>query len=306
MSFAILRGEIQEFLNFSAIIKPVDYVVHEARQEDGYTRYQISYTAAEGDTIPAYLLIPDGDGSFPAILLQHQHASQRHWGKSEVCGLVGDPFQAFAPILARKGFVVLAPDSICFEDRRRNQSGILPHESDGMQHFNEMCYRLTQGDTLMRKVLDDSALGISLLQHHASVLPDKIGTFGHSYGGNTVLFHAALDERIQFVCLSGAACSYQYKFENEIGLEMALVIPNFATRWDIHHLIRCIVPRHLLIMSADKDPNSQDVDKIFDAIQADFGKQIISHNMSHLRYVGEHALTQERFDAIIEWMCQFL
>ena len=43
---------------------------------------------------------------------------------------------------AQDGFVVLAPDSICFEDRRRNQSGIEAHESDGMQYFNGMSYLL--------------------------------------------------------------------------------------------------------------------------------------------------------------------
>lgn len=149
----------------------------------------------------------------------------------------------------------------------------MPHESDGMQHFNEMCYRLAQGDTLIRKVLDDAALGISLLRQHLSVVPEQIGTLGHSYGGNTVLFHAALDERIQFACSSGAACSYQYKFQNEIGLEMALVIPGFASRWDIHQLIQCIVSRHLLILSADQDPYAQDADEVFDMVLAEFEKQ---------------------------------
>lgn len=305
MAYSALRNEIKEFLKVKIEPETVDYVVHETTEQEGYTRHRITYAAIEGDTIYAYLLMPDGKGAFPAILVQHQHHSQRHWGKSEVCGLVGDPLQAFAPVLAHAGFVVLAPDSICFEDRRRNQSGILPHEADTAQHFNEMCYRLAQGDTLMRKVLDDAALSISLLQHHAPVKAENIGTFGHSYGGNTVLFHTALDERIQFACSSGAACSYQYKFQNEIGLEMALVIPGFAAHWDIQHLLYCIAPRHLLIVSADQDPFSKDADQIFDNVKTGMEKQAVQHHMSHLRYVGEHALTQERFDAIVTWLSQF-
>src|SRR5256885_1143919 len=77
------------------------------------------------------------------------------------------------------------------------------------QHYDEMCYRLLRGDTLMRKVLDDSARAISLLQTHPQIDPGRTGILGHSYGGNTVLFHAALDERIRFACASGAACSYR-------------------------------------------------------------------------------------------------
>jgi len=34
-----------------------------------------------------------------------------------------------------------------------------------------------------------------------------LSTLGHSYGGNTVLFHAALDVRPGFACASGAACT---------------------------------------------------------------------------------------------------
>lgn len=103
MPFETLRDEIQQFLNFQTHEKRVEYVVHETTNELAYTRHLISYMANEGDKIPAYLLIPDGEGRFPAILIQHQHNGQRHWEKSEVCGLVGDPFQAFAPILASKG-----------------------------------------------------------------------------------------------------------------------------------------------------------------------------------------------------------
>ena len=53
-------------------------------------------------------------------MINHQHNSERHFGKSEVCGIVGSPYQAFGPVLARHGFVVLVPDVICFEERRKN------------------------------------------------------------------------------------------------------------------------------------------------------------------------------------------
>jgi dienelactone hydrolase len=60
----------------------------------------------------------------------------------------------------------------------------------------ELCYRLLRGDTLMRKVLSDYAEGISLLRTQPLIDLKHIGIMGHSYGGNTVLFHGALDERI--------------------------------------------------------------------------------------------------------------
>jgi cephalosporin-C deacetylase-like acetyl esterase len=113
------------------------------------------------------------------------------------------------------------------------------------QHYDELCYRLVRGDTLMRKVLDDSARGISILRAHPLIDPARIGILGHSFGGNTVLFHAALDTRIAFACASGAACSYRYKMAHQYGIEMAEVIPGFAARFDIADLVMCMAPRRV-------------------------------------------------------------
>src|SRR5262245_30675607 len=124
MSVDRLREEISEFLGFSISEAPVSFVIHDAVEEHDYRRLRISYTSPEGDPIPAFLLLPYGNGPFAAALIHHQHHGQRHLGKSEVCGLVGDTLQAFGPVLARQGIVVLAPDSICFEDRRSNRTGI--------------------------------------------------------------------------------------------------------------------------------------------------------------------------------------
>lgn len=157
-----------------------------------------------------------------------------------MAGLAGNSLQAFGPALASIGFVVLAPDSICFEDRRPNKSGIDRDtaENDFLQHFNEMTYRLIQGDTLMRKVLEDASVGISLLSRLPNVSANRIGVLGHSYGGNTSLFQGATDERIQFVASSGALCSYKHKMEVGTGLEMALAVPGIFPRFDLDIILK--------------------------------------------------------------------
>ena len=300
-----LRQQISQFLGFSIPEAPVAFVSHNVVEELGYRRIRISYASPEGEPIPAFLLLPDGDGPFAAVLIHHQHNSQRHLGKSEVCGLAGDPLQAFGPVLARQRFVVLAPDSICFEDRRSNRTGTEADEvADVEQHYNEMCYRLLRGDTLMRKVLSDSAQGISVLGAHPLVDAEHIGILGHSYGGNTVLFHGALDERIRFSCSSGAACSYHYKIAHQLGIEMAEVIPGFATRYDIADLVACFAPRPVLLVSATDDAASQDANRIVQAAQETYASIGSAKHIEHKRYEGGHALTQERFDEIVHWLAK--
>jgi dienelactone hydrolase len=303
MTVDSLRRQISEFLGFDIPETPVPFSTHNSVAEETYTRTLIRYTGQEGDPIPAFLLLPQGTGPFAAVLVHHQHHGQRHLGKSEVCGLAGDPLQAFGPALARRGLAVLAPDSICFEDRRRNRSGTEADEvADIEQHYNEMCYRLLAGDTLMHKVLDDSARGISLLRAHPLIDPERIGLMGHSYGGNTVLFHAALDERIRFACSSGAACSYQHKIAHQTGIEMAEVIPGFAARYDIEDLVTCIAPRRALLVSATDDKSSQDADRIIAIAQETYAALGIAQRLEHKRYQGGHALTRQRFDYIVRWL----
>lgn len=300
-------------LNISKVIKlnkqknTSDYIVIQQDELDEYTRLLINYIGSENDIIPAFLLIPKGNGPFPAVLIHHQHNRERHFGKSEVCGLHGDPMQAFGAELVKKGFVVLAPDSICFEDRRKNKKGITPdEEGDFLQHYNEMCYRILKGNSLMKKVIEDADIGFNLLTNHKMVDKSRIGVLGHSYGGNTVLFQAAVNEEIKFACSSGAACTYKNKIEFGTGIEMAEVIPGFIEKYDIYDLVQCIAPRPILIVSASNDKYSKDAEYIELKSKNVFEELGVKENLEHKKYIGGHGLTQERFDYIIDWIANVI
>jgi len=108
---------------------------------------------------------------------------------------------------------------------------------------------------------------------------------GHSYGGNTVLFLAAMDQRIAFSCSSGAACTYAHKMRSGTGIEMAEVIPDIAKRFDIAEVIKCIAPRPILIVSASDDQYSKDADVIVDRAKeafATFGVERVSNTIDIL------------------------
>lgn len=295
-----LRKEIAKFIGISLPweVSEVTYEVCESVQEEGYTRQLISYVS-DGDKVSAYLLLPDKLEHNPAVLINHQHNREHHLGKSEVCGLAGNPLQAFGPELAKKGFVVLAPDSICFEERRKDPS---VEGFDFWQHFHEMTYRVITGEFLMKKVLTDAMNGVSLLRGLPFVDAERIGTLGHSYGGNTVLFLAALDERISYACASGSACTFEYRMKHGTGIEMASVIPNFHGMYDIDDLVALTAPRKLLLVSSDEDKYSMDAPEIVEKAGKRYAELGVSENLEHKRYSGGHALTEERFEDIIDWI----
>lgn len=311
---AELRARIRAFLGLSSPPPaPPAIAVLDRYEADGYTRSLIRYAAPDADAIDAFLFQPAGHAGGAAVLALHQHNSQWAIGKSEIAGLGGDPCQTFGPELARRGLSVLAPDAVGFESRvgpAGAGTSLAPplgktySSADGWrQYYNQMAHRLVQGDLLIRKALSDCALGLSVLQ----TLPQTptttpVGVIGHSYGGILALFLAGLDTRVEFACSSGAACSFRHKLANGTALDMSLVIPGFATRFDLEDIIRCVAPRRLLVVSSDADPASADADRLCREARPAFEACGCAGHLQHLRTAGAHALDPERFEAIVGWI----
>jgi dienelactone hydrolase len=297
------RTALRRWLQLAPSRRETRVEVQDVVHETSFERRRVVYASPDGDRVPAFLLVPkDRRRPGPAVLIHHQHNGERHLGKSEVCGLAGNPLQAFGVALVERGLIVLAPDSICFEDRRAGHVGVEPAPGDWQQHYDEMTYRLVRGDTLMRKVLDDASAGISMLAALDLVDPERVGVLGHSYGGNTVLFQAALDERVAFACSSGAACSYRHKLAHGTAIEMAEVIPNTIGRFDIDDLLRLIAPRPMLVLSAPDDPYSADGAELVRLAQPAYDEASAHGALEHAEHGGGHAVTPERFDRIVRWI----
>jgi len=306
-----MRSRIRSFLGLGELEPLVTPVVHDQAPGDGFVRKSISYVS-DGDTVQAFLFEPCGQPRAGAVVALHQHNSQWRMGKSEIAGLAGDALQAFGPALARSGVYVLAPDAVGFESRsgaaRDDSVQFAPPQDpargstaqDWLQYYNQAMHRLVRGELLMRKVLIDVHSAVSVLSNLTQV--SRVGVLGHSYGGNSALFAAALDTRIAFAVSSGAACSYRYKLLHGVGLEMALVIPGFAEQFDFDDLMRCVAPRRLFVVSAEDDPFSADAQDLVVRARPAFEQNQDSERLEHLRVPGAHALDRQRFDAIVNWV----
>lgn len=273
---------------------PVAFERLKVVEADGYVRERVEYLGLEGDTIPAFLFTPRGRDTLGGVVVFHQHNGEFHFGKSEVAGDVGDVFQAFGPALARKGLAVLAPDAITFEDRRAAVRGVEPDYYDWLQHYSAMSYRLLDGDLLMRKVLDDAQRALSVLLQATGVDERLVGVAGHSYGGYTALYHAAVDARCRWACISGAVCSFETRRREGTGITLFEAVPGLAQWIDTHDLLSAIGPRPTMVVSGTKDKYSRDADQVVAKVAGDF--------ITELRVDREHALDQERFDAIVAWL----
>jgi dienelactone hydrolase len=272
------------------------FETRELVQLDGCDRALIEYSGLEGDLIPAFLFTPSNLAPLGGVVVFHQHNGEFHFGKSEVAGLVGSEFQAFGPALARRGLAVLAPDALSFEDRRGSVRGTEPDDYDWLQHYSAMSYRMVSGDLLMRKGLDDAQRALSVLLAATGLDARRLGIAGHSYGGYTALYHAAVDPRPAFVCISGALCSFATRIREGTGITLFETVPGLASEFEPQDVLSAIGPRPTLVVSGSGDKYSRDADAVVARVCGDF--------ITELRVERGHALDQARFNAIVDWLVE--
>ena len=131
--------------------------------EADHSRVRVTYTVEPGERVAAWLLTPRGAapaGGWPGVLAIHQHANQYELGKAEPAGLAGDPQYAYGRELCRRGYVVLCPDLLCFEERRPAPSDAM--DDAGNERF-EFTKRILAGSCLQAKYLHDLTCAVDLL-----------------------------------------------------------------------------------------------------------------------------------------------
>ncbi|MCX5837354.1 MAG: dienelactone hydrolase family protein [Deltaproteobacteria bacterium] len=214
----------------------------------GIVREKVSYAVEPGERVSAYLFLPEGKGRRPAVLCIHQHHREFHLGKSEPAGLAGDPEQAFALELAGRGYVTLAPDLICFEERQHQMLSGVDYE-----RF-EATRQLAGGSCLQAKMLWDLGRALDYLIGRREVDGRRIGCLGHSLGGQEALFLSALDRRIAVGVSSCGFSSYRAIFGAAINHNFAAYVPGLACDGDLDRVLALAAPRPFLVLAGREDP----------------------------------------------------
>ncbi len=217
------------------------YEVLESHRKEGYIEKKIQYSATPNDTVRAYLLIPKNiQNKNPAMIIFH---STQEKGKDTAVGRAGRESIHFGSDLVRRGYIVLAPDSICAGERI---------DSCGPYETREV-YQRYPSYSAMGKMIQDGRRALDILQTLPEVDVERIGTIGHSLGAEESLFVAAFDKRVKaaaascgFAPFSTEADPTRWARDHWFSYMPRLRIDLRAGRlpaWDFDDVIRLIAPR---------------------------------------------------------------
>ena len=147
----------------------LEIVSREARED--FTQCRVKVEIAAGQMTDGYLLIPRGEGPFPAVLIPY-YEPETSIGQS------AQKLRDFGYQLTRRGCVTLSIGSPGGDARRPDRSGAQCQPLSFLAWIAANCH--------------------TALAQRPEVDPARIGIIGHSYGGKWAMFGACLYEK--FAC----------------------------------------------------------------------------------------------------------
>jgi acetyl esterase/lipase len=236
-------GKLPDFSN----LPPLDPVITDSLNEDFYTRYTISFTAAENEQVPAYLYVPHQDGQKErraAMLVLHGTGEP---GKRLVDGESPRANRAHAKELAERGYIVIAPDY------------------PGMGELKDYDFANDRYESGTMKAIFNHMRCVDLLQEMNVVDPERIGVIGHSLGGHNSMFVGAFDPRLKVIVSSCGWTPMNYYREGNLApWAQELYMPSIRDRYnldpekvpfDFDGIIASLAPRAFFSNSPINDDN---------------------------------------------------
>ena len=299
-----IRAQVLRLLGEPPAPVPLDMRVRSEDAFAGGRRLLIDYAADEKERIPAYLLIPeparpagDREGArLPGILAIHQHAGQFFLGKSEPAGLSANSMYHYGLELCRRGYVVLCPDHLAFEDRRppefRRAEGTAP---DGAQYERFVATRLLlEGSSLKAKYTFDLVRGLDLLQSLEMVDGSRLGAIGHSLGGQETFWLAWYDARVRAAVCSCGLGTLKTILRDQINHNLAMYLPGLLRVADMDELVASLAPCPFMLTAGQEDPifPIDGVRQIVAAAQAAYMRAGVPEQFQAILFPGGHGFPQ--------------
>lgn len=219
-----------------------------------YRREHIALEVEPDVWSPAYVFVPTHGRPVATVIALHGHGP----GKSLTVGLastaagriaIRDHERDFGRQAALRGYAVIVPDQRGF--------GEWMTDEDRTAGRLWACERLqpealSRGRTLIGERVYDVQQWITYAEQRPEMDASRLAVIGHSAGGTTALFAAALDERIDVAVVSGYFGTWARSIT---GIEHCVCneVPGIERLGDLADIACLVAPRPLLLSLGAKD-----------------------------------------------------
>ena len=236
-------------------------------QRDGYTARKIEIHLSKYYNVPAYVLIPDGKGPFPAVNALHDHGGHLFIGKEKMIRplacedstvikdadewVVGYEGQFFGDYLAQHGYVVFSADAPMWGERGQKEGA--RRDRYDMIAGNMMMY----GIDLSAYMTYDDMAGTEYLAQMPEVDANRIGCTGWSMGAYRAWMLSALSDHIK----AGAAVCWMVTTDEQLSFRysrtenggFANCLPGLRRWLDYPHVASIACPKPMLFINGSQD-----------------------------------------------------
>lgn len=235
-------------------------------QRDGYRARKIRFNLSEYSRVDAYMLVPDGEGPFPAIVLLHDHGGHYSIGKEKMIRPFGvepavlEDADAWAKqcyggqyagdYLAAHGYVVISMDAIFWGERGRKE-GI-----DGNKHMLVAGHFQMLGRCWSAFINYEDMYTTDFLATLPEVDANRIGCMGFSMGAYRAWMLAALSDKVKAaasVCwMVTTDTQLSWKYGKEHG-GFANTLPGLRRYLDYPHIASIACPKPMFFLNGKFD-----------------------------------------------------
>lgn len=242
--------------------------VTDRERREGYEARKIVFNLSGWCRVPAYLLIPDGEGPFPAIVLLHDHGALFSIGKEKMVR----PFHVAPEVmkdadqwvdryydgqytgdyLARHGYVVLAVDALLWGERGRKEGVSYDVQQALASNFLQM------GTSWGAFIHLDDVRSAEFLASLPFVDKERVGCLGFSMGAYRSWMLGALTDAVRAsasVCwMNTTECLMTpTNNQNKGGSAYAMLVPGLRRYLDYPHVASIACPKPTLLFNGTSD-----------------------------------------------------
>lgn len=245
-----------------------DMEIIDTEQRDGYKAEKILFNISGYSRVPAYLLVPEGQGPFPAVLLLHDHGGHFFIGKEKMVRPFGIDQsvledaedwaercydkQYVGDYLASKGYVVLSVDALFWGERGRREG--VRYDSQQALAANMMQMGMSWGALIAW----DDIRSAEFLAGLPMVNKNKVGAMGFSMGAHRAWMTAAATDVVKAaaaVCWMNTTDSLMTltNNQNKGGSAYSMLIPGIRNYMDYPQVASIACPKSMLFINGLQD-----------------------------------------------------